>query len=77
MASNAPGRLRLHAAVELLPVAIGRLLSRARQTSLATGLYLVEELLSGAQLTDDRFGSVALAFHGASPCQVWPVEKLS
>jgi len=40
-------------------------------------LALVEELLSGAQLADDVFGSVALAFRGASPGQVWPAGKLS
>jgi hypothetical protein len=31
------------------------------------GLALVEVLLSGAQLADERLGDVALAFHGASP----------
>jgi len=40
-------------------------------------LALIEELLSGAQLADYLPGSVALAFHGASPGQVWPVGKLS
>jgi hypothetical protein len=41
------------------------------------GLALIEELLSGAQPSDDLLGSVTLAFHGASPRQVWPVGKLS
>jgi hypothetical protein len=40
-------------------------------------LTLVEQLLSGAQLADDLLGGVALALHGASPGQDWPVGKLS
>jgi len=32
---------------------------------------------SSAALVDDLFGTVALAFHGASPGQVWPAWKLS
>jgi hypothetical protein len=41
------------------------------------GLALVEELLSSPQFADDLLGVVALAFHEASPGQVWPVGKLS
>ena len=56
-------------------------LSRGRHlkgpADVGNGLALVEELLSGAQLADDLLGSVALAFHGASPGQVWPVGRLS
>ena len=46
-------------------------------TDIGDALALVEELLSGAQLADDLLGCVALAFHGASPGQVWPFGKLS
>jgi len=49
----------------------------ARPGFISDGLALVEELLSGAQLADDLLGCVALAFHGASPGQVWPLGKLS
>ncbi len=45
--------------------------------NISDGLALVEEQLSGTQLADDLFGSVAFAFHGASPGQVWPAGKLS
>mgnify|MGYP007000263453 CR=1 len=33
-------------------------------------------LLSGAEFSDDLFWCVALALHGASPGQVWPLVKL-
>jgi hypothetical protein len=44
---------------------------------ISDGLALGAELLSGTQLADDLLGSVAFAFHGASPGQVWPAGKLS
>ena len=73
----ASGRLRLHAAVELLPTVVGG--SRYLQSSacIGNGLSLVEQLLGAPQLADDLLGAVAFAFHGASPGQVWPVGKLS
>ena len=73
----ASGRLRQHAAVELLPAVIGRGRHLKRSADVGDALALIEELHSGAQSGDDLLGSVALAFHGASPGQVWPVGKLS
>jgi hypothetical protein len=53
--------------------------SRNLQGSADVGdaLTLVKKLISRSQLADDLFGAVALAFHGASPGQVWPIGKLS
>jgi hypothetical protein len=42
----------------------------------SVGVVLDSVQLSGAQLADDLLWSVALAFHGASPGQVWPGGKL-
>jgi hypothetical protein len=41
------------------------------------GLALAQKLLSGAQLADDLLAVVTFDFHGASPCQVRLVRKLS
>ncbi len=46
-------------------------------TDIGDTVALIEELLSGAQLADDVLGCVALAFHGASTGQIWPLGKLS
>jgi hypothetical protein len=71
------GLYRVHAAIKLLQALVGR--SRDLQGSADIGdtLALVVELLSGVKLADDLLGCVALAFHGASPGQVWPAGKLS
>ena len=70
-------RLRLHPAIELLPAVISRGRHLQGTAHIGHALALVEELLSSAQLADDLLGSVTLAFHGASPGQVWPAGKLS
>ena len=43
----------------------------------ANALSLMEQLINSSLFTDDLLGAVALAFHGASPGQVWPIGKLS
>ena len=73
----ASGRLRLHAAVEMLPTVVGGSGYLQGSAYIGNGLSLVEQLLGTAQLADDLLGVVAFAFHGASPGQVWPVGKLS
>jgi hypothetical protein len=74
---EALGLCRFHPAVELLPAVVGRCRHFKGPADIGDALALVEELLSGPQLADDLLGVVALAFHGASPGQVWPAGKLS
>ena len=70
-------RLRLHAAVELLPAVVGRSGYLQGSAYIGNGLSLVEQLLGTAQLADDLLGFVAFEFHGASPGQTWSAGKLS
>ena len=72
----ASGRLRLHAAVELLPTVVGGSGYLQASAYVDNGLSFVEQL-GAVQLADDLLGVVAFAFHGASPGQVWPIGKLS
>ncbi len=74
---EALGIAGLHRAIELLPAVVRRCPYLQGSADVGDGLALVEELLSGAQLADELFRGVALAFHAASPGQVWPVGKLS
>ncbi len=67
----------LHPTVELLPAVISRGRHLQGTADIGNALALIEQLLSGAQLANDLLGSVTLAFHGASPGQVWPAGKLS
>ena len=46
-------------------------------TDIDDALTMVEQLLNGAQLSDDLFWCVALELNGASPGQAWPLVKLS
>jgi len=62
-----------HPAIQLLPAVIGRGWHLQSAADIGHALALIEELLSSAQLADDLLGSMALAFHGAAPGQVWPV----
>ena len=79
------GRLRLHSPVQLLPAVVSRWGYVQGSADVSDGLALAEKLLSGAQLAGDLYsceeaigyGAVAFDFHGASPCQVWLVGKLS
>ena len=73
----ASGRLRLHSPVKLLPAVVGRWGYLQGSADVSDGLALAQKLLSGAQLADDLLWAVAFDFHGASPCQVWLVGKLS
>ena len=81
----ASSRRGLHAAQQLLPTVIGGRGNLQGLADIGGGLALVEKLLSGPQLADDLYsygeafgyGGVALAMHGPSPGQVWPVGKLS
>ena len=81
----ASGRLRLHSPVKLLPAVVGRWGYLQGSADVSDGLALAQKLLSGAQLADDLYscgeafgyGVVTFDFHGASPCQVWLVGKLS
>jgi hypothetical protein len=66
-------RLRLHAAVEMLPTVVGGSGFLQGSAYISNGLSLVEQLLGTAQLADDLLGVLAFAFRGASPGQVWPV----
>jgi hypothetical protein len=66
----------IHAAVELPPAVVRGSRHLQGPADVGDALALVEELLSGAQLADDLLGGVTLAFHGASPGQVWPLGKL-
>ena len=74
-----------HAAVELLTTVVGGRGYLKGSADIGNGLSSVEQLLGAAQLADDLYsfgeafgyGGVTLAFHGASPGQVWPVGKLS
>lgn len=67
----------IHSAVELLLPVVGGCGYLQGPTDICVGLALVEALLSGVQLANDLLGGVALALHGGSPGQVWPVGKLS
>jgi hypothetical protein len=71
------GRLRLHAAVEMMPTLVGGCRYLQGSAYIGNCLALVEQLFGIAQLADDLLGVVAFAFHGAFPDQVWPIGKLS
>jgi hypothetical protein len=73
----ASARLRLHSPVKLLPAVVGRWGYLQGSADVSDGLPLAQKLLSGAQLADNMLRAVAFDFHGASPCQVWLVGKLS
>ena len=74
---QALGLCCLNAAVELMPAVVGRCRHLQGSAEIGNVLALVEELLSSAQHSADLLGVIALAFHVASPGQVWPVGKLS
>lgn len=67
----------VHAAMQLLPPALSGSRHLQSPADVGEALALVEERPSGAQVLEALLGSMALAFRGVSPSQLWPVGRLS
>jgi len=64
---GASDRLLLHPPVQLLPAVIGGSRNLQGWADVGDAQTLIKKLISCYQLADDLLGTVAYAFHGASP----------